>query len=55
MNKLDNNKMQLVCGGGLTSQFLNALTKAITLLYNLGQSVGSSIKRATSGINCPVA
>ena len=39
-------------GISLTSSFLNALTKSITAIYDLGRRVGSALFRNTSGSLC---
>ena len=41
-------------GGGIESHIINALTKAVTALYDLGKGFGSALRRAISGKYCPV-
>ena len=56
MKKLSCEEMSSVRGGGIiTSAFINAVSKAVNVIYSLGQAVGSAIARAKSGKFCPVA
>ena len=46
---------ELICvqgGSSLSSQLLNAISRAAELIYNLGQAFGSSIRRIISGKYC---
>jgi len=52
--KLNNNEMEKVVGGGFTSSMLNAISKAVTTVYNLGKNLGSSIRRMAYGKYCPM-
>lgn len=56
MNKkqLKNNEMEEIVGGAITSSFINAITKAVTMVYELGKQTGSAIRRLTSGKYCPI-
>ena len=45
--------MEEVSGGALASSFINAVTKAIGALYDLGVQTGSAIRRAISNKYCP--
>ncbi len=49
---LSNEELMQVRGGGLSSQILNAISRGVELLYNLGQSLGSSIRRIIDGKLC---
>ncbi len=51
MNKLNNTEM-LQIKGGFSSSLLNALLRGATLLYNMGQALGSAIRRATTRNYC---
>ncbi len=55
MIELKKEEMYLVEGGAITSSFINAITKTATFIYNLGQSVGSSIRRLWGGKYCPTS
>ena len=52
MVELNKKEMLRIEGGGLSSSVLNALTKGIGLLFEIGQSVGSAIRRLQSGQSC---
>lgn len=41
-------------GGGVSAALLNALSRLISTLYELGQSVGSAIRRAKSKNYCKI-
>lgn len=49
---LSNEELMSVKGGSLTSQFLNAVTRAVETVLDLGRTVGSSIRRIFSGKLC---
>lgn len=55
MKVVNNVEMVKINGGGLSSQFLNAITKAASTIYGFGQGVGSTIRRLVSGQYCPIA
>lgn len=55
MNKLNNEELILVKGGGITSTFLNSLSRLMENIYKLGQAVGSSIRRITSKNVCSLS
>lgn len=46
--------MQKVTGGALTSAWLNAISKGIATLYELGRNTGSALRRLISGSYCPI-
>ena len=54
MYKLTNEEMNMINGGASPSYTtaINAVIKAISTLFNVGQAVGSAIRRATSGSYC---
>ena len=47
-------EMEQINGGAITSQFINAITKAVNAIYDLGKETGSTIRRLVSGKYCPV-
>ncbi len=51
MNKLNSNDMKKV-RGGFSSSMLNALLRGASLLYNMGQSIGSAIRRSLTRNYC---
>ena len=54
MIKLTNQEMNKINGGAAVSYTtaINAVIKAISTLFSVGQAVGSAIRRATSGSYC---
>ncbi len=52
--KLNKKEMENISGGGITSSMLNAISKAVTTIYNLGKNFGSSIRRLTYKTYCPI-
>ena len=52
--KLNNIEMENISGGGFTSSMLNAISKAVTTVYNLGKNFGSSIRRIAYRTYCPI-
>lgn len=56
MNKIENQKLELICGGGtnITGTLVNAITDIIRVLYDAGHAVGSSIRRFKEKDLCPL-
>lgn len=54
MQKLTNEELCNINGGGISGAFLNYATKAFDLIYNLGRALGSSIRRIGTNGLCPV-
>lgn len=52
--ELKKEELREINGGGITSAMLNAISKAISTIYDLGKSTGSAIRRFTSKTFCPV-
>ena len=52
--KLNKNEMINVTGGGVSYSLINAISKAITTLYELGKSTGSAIRRIVKKAYCPI-
>lgn len=52
--KLNKQEMTKVTGGGISYSLLNAITKAITAIYELGKNTGSAIRRAIEKTYCPI-
>ena len=52
VKELKNNEMTMVTGGTITSPLINAVSKMINTLYDLGEKTGSSIRRLVSGKYC---
>ena len=51
---LNDNELKSINGGSITATFLNAIVKGLSLLIELGKSLGSSIRRITSGTTCKI-
>ena len=52
--EIKENEMKKIKGGGLTSAWLNAISKAVNTLYELGKQTGSAIRRIVKNSYCPV-
>lgn len=52
--ELNKNQMQEINGGGITSAWVNAVSKAINVIYELGRQTGSAIRRLINGSYCPI-
>ena len=53
MNKLNKNEMYKIRGGAnLSSAMLNAIMRAVTGMFSIGQAVGTAIRRVTSKSYC---
>jgi len=53
MLKLKENELYEINGGAISGTLINAVTSAGKFIYNLGQSLGSSIRRIVGGNYCP--
>ena len=53
MNKLEQKDLKKIKGGaGITAAMLNAVIRAVSTMFTIGQAIGSAIRRATSGNYC---
>ena len=52
--ELTKEKMKQVEGGGITSAMLNAISKAVNTLYELGRQTGSALRRMIKNKYCPI-
>jgi bacteriocin-like protein len=54
MKKLSKEQMKQINGGATTTYTtaINAVLKAISTLFSIGQAVGNAIRRSTSGSYC---
>ena len=52
--ELKKEEMRTVSGGAITSAMLNAITKAVNAIYELGKQTGSAVRRLISGKYCPI-
>ena len=54
MNKINDNELEQIKGGAFnwSGTFINAVTSAGKFIYNIGQALGSSIRRIVGGNYC---
>ena len=52
--ELKKEELMNITGGSLTAPFINALSKVIGTLYELGKGAGSSIRRLIEQTYCPI-
>lgn len=52
---LNNEELLLVRGGGISSTFLNSISRLLEDIYKLGQAVGSSLRRIRSKKVCSLS
>ena len=52
---LKNEELILIKGGGITATFLNSLSRLMDTLYNLGHSVGSTLRRLVGKNICKIS
>ncbi len=50
--KLHDNELIKVAGGGLSSQFLNALVRVVQVVIEVGKMIGSSLRRTITKTYC---
>ena len=50
--KLNNDELLKITGGSLSSTLINSVVKGISLLIDLGQSLGSTIRRISANKVC---
>lgn len=55
MNKVrEENLHNIVGGADITSAFINSIANIIKLFVDIGNGIGSSIRRITEGNMCPL-
>lgn len=52
MKRLEKNELLIINGGGFSAALLNAISRAGSLILELGRSVGSSIRRFMTNTIC---
>ena len=52
--KLNKEEMLKIDGGAITSAMLNAISKAVNTLYELGRQTGSAIRRIIKNKYCAI-
>lgn len=57
MRELDSKELLNIEGGATSwysASFINAASRALSTLLNIGRSLGTSIRRAINGTVCPI-
>ena len=54
LKELEVKEMVSINGGGITYSFINAIVKAVSTIFDLGEKTGSAIRRFISGEYCNV-
>ena len=49
---LTNQELMVITGGGITTAMINAITKAMTTIIKIGQTIGSVIRRTVTNTYC---
>ncbi len=52
--RLNDKELQRINGGAIGATFLNYLTNAIKVVYNIGQELGGAVRRIATGNICPL-
>ena len=52
--RLNKSEMYEINGGGITSAWVNAISKTVGPIYELGRQTGSAIRRLFNGSYCPL-
>ena len=52
--ELNKKEMEVVTGGAFSYSMINAFSKAINIIYELGKQTASSIRRLIHGRYCPM-
>lgn len=51
--ELNKEQMKKISGGAITSAMINAISKAVNTIYELGKATGSAIRRIIKNAYCP--
>ena len=52
--ELKQEQLKNINGGAITSAMLNAISKAVITLYELGRQTGSALRRIVKNKYCPI-
>ncbi len=52
MKKLKTNELQDIKGGAVSSTMINAVMRAVSVMFSIGQAVGSAIRRTVGHNYC---
>lgn len=47
-------ELSQITGGTLTSTMINAIVKGISIIIELGKSLGTVVRRSVTGETCPL-
>lgn len=47
-------ELKQISGGGITSAMINAISKGINTIYELGRQTGSALRRLVKNKYCPI-
>ena len=54
MREVEFKEMENISGGSIASPLINAVTKAVSAIYDLGRETGSALRRVVNGKYCSV-
>lgn len=52
--KLTNKELVETKGGAITASLLNAVSRGVNTIYELGRNIGSTIRRISTGKYCKI-
>lgn len=52
--ELKQEQLKKINGGGITSAMINAVSKAVNTIYELGKQTGSALRRIIKNQYCPI-
>ena len=54
IRELEDNELNKISGGGITSSIMNAIISAVNFIYEVGKELGSTIRRMNEDSYCNV-
>ena len=54
MEYIKEEDLQKIIGGAAIATLINAISKAVNTVYQLGKQTGSALRRIVSGRYCPI-
>ena len=52
MKKIKEEELKNIYGGAISASFITAIVKGLSLLLELGRSVGTAVRRNFNGTSC---
>lgn len=49
---MSDKELSMIYGGAPSASFINSIVRAITTIYDIGKTVGSSVRRLVTGNIC---